>query len=257
MARAPNRPQPAGEPVHSSQGGIAALTFVSISALYQESNSQIDARNGTSYDSHGETSPARERAERDIKQEETARFITTGALNTVDLSNRLQSSLQSLIAEYGQEAVRMALAAVETTSAVEPAPPGEGELKLPLPVLSTAQVEAVIARGKERPWKSRRKAKGDYRAMSPVDFLHEVYGEWLGQGLSLALIRRADSPFGQHLANWCKRPGNSYPDGLLTRAEISDSKMRATLASPEKVAAAREARSTINVAYRRLRKLGL
>ena len=60
------------------------------------------------------------------------------------------------------------------------------------------------------------------REVSPVDFIHQHYGPWLGKGLTRAHIGQLDKPLYTALAGWVGR--NGWPEGLNlpTQRELTD-----------------------------------
>lgn len=46
---------------------------------------------------------------------------------------------------------------------------------------------------------------------SPPEFVRRVYGEWLGQGLTRAHIRKLDPVLSTAINNWLKKPGCDWP----------------------------------------------
>lgn len=60
------------------------------------------------------------------------------------------------------------------------------------------------------------------REVSPVDFIHQHYGSWLGKGLTRAHIGQLDKPLYAALAVWVRRHG--WPDdlNLPTQRELTD-----------------------------------
>jgi len=82
----------------------------------------------------------------------------------------------------------IALAAVEfTEGASGKLKTATQTIKPPLPELTPAQIKAVIARGKARPWKDHKK---EYRGRV-FDFVRDTYGQWI-PGLLQSHLKLAD-----------------------------------------------------------------
>jgi hypothetical protein len=155
--------------------------------------------------------------------------------------------------QLGAEAVNLVISYLETLESLTSVPPGGSTSRHQgcIRNLSQAQIDQIMDRAKERPWRFRAK-----RNMCPWTFLRETYGEWLEEGLSMSILRRADRDLYQRLHNWRRKPGNKLPPGILpTRNEILTQEVALASASPAAIPEVRRIQISGRLIRRKLRAI--
>jgi hypothetical protein len=100
----------------------------------------------------------------------------------------------------------------------------------PLPELDEAALKAVAAKAASYPWRDRTK-HGFAWKMSPLDYVEQVYGEWLGKGLTQKILGSVDAKLYQALATHFSRHGRPPLSefNLPTAHDVSDALLGAAL----------------------------
>lgn len=100
----------------------------------------------------------------------------------------------------------------------------------PLPELDEVALSAVAAKAESYPWRDRTK-HGFAWKMSPLDYVEQVYGEWLGKGLTQKILGSVDAKLYQALATHFSRHGRPPLSefNLPTAHDVSNALLGAAL----------------------------
>jgi hypothetical protein len=154
--------------------------------------------------------------------------------------------------ELGPESSKLVLAYIQTLeSLTEITTTAAANDATAAVYLDSRAMGQVIAQGRRRPWKERK-----FRRKCPKAFLMEVYGPWIGKGLTMAILRKADIDLYHRLNNWRRKPGNDLPrDMLPTRDDLLTKQIAFVAATEASVPRVDRAKLSERLMRRRARAL--